>query len=295
MQDPFSARIEDGRLYGRGALDMKAGVAASLGAVEELACAGRLKGDVIFAGVADEEDRSLGTRALLRETRADAAIVMEPTGLEVATAHKGFAWAEIETRGRAAHGSRPEEGLDAIVHMGYVLVELAALERRMTSGPKHPLLGTGSVHASLICGGQELSSYPELCRLSVERRLVPDEDVTTFERELAEIIDRVAAQDSRFGVRCKPGYWARPLEVARELPWPQLVLRCARRALAAAVDFGVASFWTDGALLVEAGIPTVLFGPGGAGLHSTVEYVNVRDVEACSRVLVDVAREFCGV
>lgn len=294
MQDPFSGRIEGGRLYGRGALDMKAGLAAALGALEELVHAGRLRGDVIFAGVADEEDRSLGTRALLRDTRADAAIVMEPTGLEVATAHKGFAWAEIETRGRAAHGSRPDEGLDAIVHMGYVLVELAALARRLTSGPKHPLLGTGSVHASLIHGGQELSSYPERCRLSVERRLVPPEDLDTFERELRELAARVVAQDSRFGIRYELGYWARPLELARELPWPQLVLRCARRVVGAGTDFGVASFWTDAALLVEAGIPTVLFGPGGAGLHSTVEYVNVEDVEACSRVLMEVAREFCG-
>jgi acetylornithine deacetylase len=295
MTNPFSGRVEGGRLYGRGALDMKGGVAAALAAMEELARGERLKGDVIFAGVADEEDRSLGTRALLESVRADAAIVMEPTNLEVATAHKGFAWAEIETRGRAAHGSRPEEGLDAIVHMGHVLRELEELAQRLQTGPAHPLLGKGSVHASLIQGGQELSSYPELCRLSVERRLVPPENVTTFEAELRALTGRVAARDTRFGVRFEHGYWARPLELAREHPWPQLVLRAARRVLGASVKFGAASFWTDAALLDEAGIPTVLFGPGGAGLHSTEEYVDTEDVLKCSAALVEVAREFCSV
>src|SRR2546427_3889847 len=181
MEGPFSARVEGSRLYGRGAQDMKGGLAAALMAVEALAQAGPLEGDVIVAAVADEEYESAGTRAILRGgVSADAAIVMEPTGLEVVTAHKGFAWAEIKTQGRAAHGSRPDEGRDAIAFMGRVLGEIERLQAKLSAAPGHPLLGHGSVHASLISGGQEQSSYPSECRLSPERRLLPREGAATI-------------------------------------------------------------------------------------------------------------------
>ncbi len=214
MADPFSARVEDGRLYGRGAQDMKGGVAAALVAAATLAKERPLKGDVVVAAVADEEHKSLGTRALLEEVKTDAAIVMEPTGLEVGTAHKGFVWTEIETQGRAAHGSRPEEGLDAIAFMGRVLVEIEKLQEELKAGPRHPLLGCGSVHASLISGGQELSSYPERCQLSLERRLLPGEDAATFERELGAVISRLSKQDARLRARYALVYAA---EATRQL------------------------------------------------------------------------------
>ncbi len=296
MQDPFSARVEDGCLYGRGAQDMKGGLAAALLAVEELAKESRLKGDVIVAAVADEEHKSLGTRVLLEGgINTDAAIVMEPTGLEVVTAHKGFAWAEIETQGRAAHGSRPEEGLDAIAFMGRILGEIEGLQEKLDSSPRHPLLGCGSVHASLISGGQELSSYPERCRLSLERRLIPGEDAATFERELAQMISRLSEHDSRFRARLTMGYAAMALETPRESPVVQTLVECVRRVAGTQANFGAQSFWTDAALLAEAGIPSVLFGPGGAGLHSKVEYVKLDDVLLCAETLAECAREFCGV
>ncbi len=295
MEEPFSARVEDGCLYGRGAQDMKGGLAAALLAVEQLAKESRLKGDVIVAAVADEEHKSLGTRALLADgVKAEAAIVMEPTELEVVTAHKGFAWAQLETQGRAAHGSRPEDGVDAIALMGRVLGKIEKLQEKLDSGPRHPLLGCGSVHASLISGGQELSSYPERCRLSLERRLLPGEDAATLERELAEIISRLSEQDSRFRAQFTMSYAAMALETPRESPIAQTLVRCARKVAGSRASFGAQSFWTDAALLSEAGIPSVLFGPGGAGLHSGVEYVKLDDVLLCAETLAECARGVCG-
>ncbi len=294
MADPFSARIVGGRLYGRGSQDMKAGVAAMLVAAESLAAEGRPAGDVIVACVADEEYQSAGTRALIASgVRADAAIVTEPTSLEIVIAHKGFAWADIETRGRAAHGSRPEEGVDAIVLMGRVLVGIEQLQAELERKPPHTLLGHGSVHASLISGGQELSSYPERCRLSLERRLLPGEDASTFHHELERIIAQLSAQDPAFSARLKFGYAAQPLETRPEAPIAQTVLRCAAAVAGDRARFGGVGFWTDAALLAEAGIPAVVFGPSGAGLHAGVEYAVLADVQLCAEVLTACARAFC--
>jgi acetylornithine deacetylase len=294
MPDPFSGRLEDDRLYGRGAQDMKGGLAAALVAIETLAREGLEKGQVILAAVADEEYRSLGTKALLESgVRADAAIVLEPTAMEVATAHKGFAWAQVETLGRAAHGSRPEEGRDAVLHMGRVLSGIEELEQELTSRPKHPLLGRGSVHASLISGGQELSSYPASCRVSLERRLLPGEDGSTFERELADIITGLSQADPHFQARGTVTYAAPALETPRETPIAQALFDSARAVLGERARFGAASFWTDAALLTGAGMPSVLFGPGGDGLHSTVECVNLEDVALVAEVLVKCVRAFC--
>jgi len=294
MEAPFAARVESGRLYGRGAQDMKGGIAAALVAAAALAKGPPLKGDLVIAAVADEEHKSLGTRALLEEVTADAAIVMEPTGLEVVTAHKGFAWAEIETRGHAAHGSRPQEGRDAIAMMGRVLGCIENLQAKLDAAPEHPLLGHGSIHASVISGGQELSSYPAECRLSLERRLLPGEDAATLEREVADIIAHLSQEDSRFSARATIGYSALALETAQESPIAQKLLGCAQRIVGPRARCGTQSFWTDAALLNEAGIASVLFGPGGAGLHSAVEYVDLEDVALCAETLMACAREYCN-
>src|SRR5215210_2001495 len=192
MADPHRPRLEGDRLHGRGAYDMKAGLASALLACRELARAG-LAGDVVVAAVADEEHASLGVQELLGAVRADAAIVTEPTELELIVAHKGFVWAEIEVTGRAAHGSRPALGVDAIVRSGPVLTALGALDAALGERT-HPLLGRGSVHASVIEGGVELSSYPARCVIGLERRTLPGETAGDVERELAALLaDRRAA------------------------------------------------------------------------------------------------------
>ncbi len=295
MEAPFVPRESGGRMYGRGAQDMKGGLAAALLAVAELAREPRLKGDVMIAAVADEEWQSAGTRALLNKHRTDAAIVLEPTGLEIVVAHKGFAWAEVETTGRAAHGSLPREGRDAITMMGRLLVEIEGLQKKLESAPGHSLLGHGSVHASLIQGGQEMSSYPQSCRVNLERRLIPGEGAKALEIELDFMIFRLKSKDSSFDAAFRVGYSATPFETQRDAPIVRALAQSARQVLGARMRFGHVHYWTDAALLQDAGISSVVFGPGGAGMHSTEEYVVVEEVEQCARILADCARGFCGL
>ena len=180
MEAPFDPIEREGRLYGRGAQDMKGGVAAMIDAARVARSRGWRKGRLVIAAVVDEEYVSIGADALVGEWKADAAIVTEPTDLQIGVGHKGFAWATVETRGRAAHGSRPKDGRDAIMRMGRVLNRLERLDCELQARSPHPLIGTGSLHASIIEGGRELSSYPDGCRLQVERRTVPGESVQTF-------------------------------------------------------------------------------------------------------------------
>jgi acetylornithine deacetylase len=281
MERPHEPWLENGRLYGRGAYDMKAGLAAAMLAV---ASAPRLAGDVVLAAVADEEAAASGTEALLTSgPRADAAIVTEPTGLDVAIAHKGFAGFEIETTGRAAHGSRPERGIDAIARMGPILVELQALADRLQSGERHRLLGASSLHTSLIEGGQEYSSYPERCLLTGEWRTLPGHAPADVEAQLLELIAR-----SGSGADLRLLFTGDPFEVAEEEEIVQLVHRHAGTAIV-----GV-PYWADSALLAAAGIPTVLFGPRGGGEHEAVEWVELASVERLLDILLATARDFCG-
>jgi acetylornithine deacetylase len=288
MERPFDARLEHGRLYGRGAYDMKGSLAAVLLAGRE-ALHGRLRGDVIVAAVADEEAGSVGTEAVLERVRADAAIVAEPTGLTVGVAHKGFVGFEVVTEGRAAHGSRPDLGLDAIAKMGYVLLGIEALDRALRSEREHPLLGTGSVHAALIAGGQELSSYPAGCRLEAERRIVPGETPAGAEEELRLLVEGLAAADPEFRASVRVLFAREPFEIATADPFVELVRRQAGGA-----ELSGQAYWADSGLLGAAGVPTVLFGPSGEGAHAVVEWVDVASLERCYETYVVVARELCS-
>lgn len=284
MTDPFSPRIEAGRLYGRGGYDMKGGLAAIMLAAARVAGTG-LRGDVIVTGVCDEEYASIGSEAIAARVPADAAIVTEPTGLQVCVAHKGFLWLEIETEGVAAHGSRPDLGIDAITAMGGILVGLDQLARELETGGSHPLLGPGSIHASLIEGGRELSSYPDRCLLSLERRTIPGDT-----RELVERQVRGLAGDA--AVRTM--FERTPFEVDPGASIVTAVRRHAGAVLGREPAVVGHSAWMDAAVLSAAGIPTVVFGPSGAGAHATEEWVDVASVAACADVIEAVAREFCG-
>jgi acetylornithine deacetylase len=288
MADPFRPRIEGGRLYGRGAQDMKGGIAAMIAAAAALA-RDWTRGRLVVAAVVDEEHMSLGAEALVREWRADVAIVTEPTDLTLAIGHKGFAWVEITTHGRAAHGSRPDEGRDAIARMGRVLVALESRDRELRARPPAPFQGTASLHASLIHGGRELSSYPDRCTLQMERRTISGEDEAVVLDETRQILDALRRADPEFAADARveayrPAYC---LDPQHALP---AALAGALTATGRSASPQGMSFWTDAAILAAAGIPSVLFGPGGAGLHSTTEYVNIDDVYACADVLIAAAR-----
>ena len=293
MAEPFEARVENGRLYGRGAHDVKGGLAAMLAATVILGKGPQQGGEVVAAAVVDEEYRSSGTEALVGSVQADAAVVFEPSDLKILVAHKGFAWFRIETRGVAAHGGRPAEGVDAIAHMGRVLVALEALDHKLRSVPPHPRLGTPSVHASLIEGGRELSSYPDRCRLQIERRTIPGELESEISSELNELLRRLSEEDPRFQAEYELRFARQPYELSTSHALPQAMARAVERATRRSVEFGGLTAWTDSALLAAAAIPSVIFGPGGAGLHGLDEYCHVQDIFDCRDVLVELAREYC--
>jgi len=292
MPTPLDGRIDGNRVYGRGAWDMKGSLAAIMLAARDLAAAPPA-GNVLITAVVDEEYASIGTQAIVQRYTADGAIVTEPSQLELGVAHKGFMWFDIMVQGLAAHGSRPELGIDAIAKMGPVLTGLAALEDQLIAGERHPLLGRGSVHASLIRGGSELSSYPASCTLSIERRLLPGEPPALAEQELQKIIDIAAAADPALRATLETGLYRAPFEQALDDRIVTIVRDAAASVLGTPPPLVGEWGWMDSALLAGAGIPTVIFGPAGAGAHSDEEWVDLDSLEQCRQIYVHAARSFC--
>lgn len=288
MARPFEPEERDGRLYGRGTQDMKGGLAAMIDAARVARERGFRTGRLIVAAVVDEEYASLGADALVRNWTADAAVVTEPTGLQVGIAHKGFAWIEVRTAGRAAHGSRPLDGRDAILRMGRVLGAIEALDRSLQARTPHPLIGTPSLHASTITGGGEWSTYPDRCVLRLERRTVSGETGESALAEIHEILERVRREDPEFEASAVLSFARPAYEAPAGHALPRALAAAAARDGVPAPVAGM-SFWTDAAILGGAGIPTVVFGPGGAGLHSPDEYVELSDVVACRDALAALA------
>jgi len=281
VERPFEAVVRDGRLHGRGSGDMKGSLAAIMLAGAEAAGMG-LRGDVVVTAVADEEVGSIGTEAIVASLTADAAIVAEPTDERIVVAHKGFVVFEVEAHGRAAHGSRPDLGIDAIAAVGPVLTRITELDSRLRQGAGHPLLNTGSVHASLIEGGQEYSSYPAGCLLKGERRTIPGETVDDVMAELEEIITGT-------GATVRLPFHRGPFEIAPDAP----VVAALHRHLGHDRIGGVA-FWADSALLAQAGIPTVVFGPIVGDIHGVDEWIDLASLERCYDAYLAVARELCA-
>lgn len=291
---PFGAEERDGKLFGRGAADMKGGLAAMCAAAARAAARG-ISGEVIIAAVADEEHNSMGTRELLRRgVRADAAIVGEPTGLAVMPAHKGFAWIEIDVHGRAAHGSRYEVGVDAILDAGLVLGELAALERDALPARRHPLLGRPSLHVSTIEGGTGWSTYPDRCVIRVERRTLPTEHA---DEPLAEVLAAVARARKRrtsLAAEARLVFSQAPSEVASNAPIVA-ALSAALTERKEPATIGGMTAWTDAALLNAAGIPAICFGPGDIALaHAAEEWIDTGEIERATDILEALIIDWCN-
>lgn len=290
--DALEPRIDGDRLYGRGSFDMKGGVAAMMVAAARAKAAG-VRGDILVACVADEEYASFGTEEVARTFKADAAIVTEPSHLELTIAHKGFVWFDVIVEGRAAHGSRPDLGVDAIAKAGKFLVALEEYGKRLRANPTHAILKSGSVHASKIDGGAEISSYPARCRISLERRTIPGETPRTVQAELEAIVNEIADGDADFRAIVEPGLNRGPFEVPETEPIVATLDRAAMKTLGRAPARRGEPFWTDCAILKEASIPCVMFGADGAGAHAATEWTTLSSVRTLSDILTETAVEFC--
>lgn len=298
MSLPHQPVIDGDRLLGRGALDMKGSLAVILSVVEACAQSG-LAGDLVIAAVADEEGSSLGMEAVLRRMaeigcRPDAAIVAEPTDLKLCVAHRGFAWATITTHGRASHTALPGEGIDAVARMGRVLVALEDLDRSLQSLPAHPLIGGGSVLASLIRGGSELFTTPAECRIDLVRRTLPGQSAADVTEEIEGLLSELRARDPKFAATFELKLYRAPLEIPAGSPIVAALASSAEKALGSRPATFGAPYWTDAGLLAEAGIATAIFGPGGEGLHSDVEWVSLSSLESLAAILTDTAKAFCS-
>ena len=291
--DPFDPRIVGGRIHGRGSCDMKAGLAATLAVARRVARETPSRGELVVAFTSDEEYASIGLQHLLDGgLTADAAIVCEPTSLALLPANKGFAWFELLFRGRAAHGSRPDLGVDAIRHAGRFLSALDSLESDLLARKPHALLGHASLHAGTISGGTAPPVYPAECRLTMERRLLPGEELPDVEAELREAVERAGRGVSDWSVELSRGLTRKASEIDPSHP---LVERLLKAIDAEGVPPRVEGMtaWVETAFLTESGIPAVCFGPGSlAQAHTAEEWVEISEIEAAARILEAFTREF---
>jgi len=295
MAEPFSGAIRDGKLYGRGAYDMKGSLAACMAAAKALKDSGaRLRGDVLVAAVADEEYGSLGTSDMITHVKVDGAIVTEPTALEVCLAHKGYLWIQVEVAGRAAHGSKFELGIDANMKMGHFLCGLSELESDLRSRPPHPLVGPPSLHAAMLSGGAGLSTYAPSSTVQIERRTVPRESEAQATAEIQAIVDRLAAQDADFHATVRSFFVRDPFEVPASAGIVKAVDRAAAKVRGCPAAHVGDTPWMDAALLQAAGVETVVCGAGGAGAHADVEWVDVESVVKLAEILAEAAADYCG-
>lgn len=292
--EPFTPVIRDGRLYGRGAFDMKGGIAAMLAAAAA-AAATPLRGDVVVTLVADEEFGSRGTEEVLARYTADAAIVTEPSGLELTVAHRGFAWFRIDIEGLAAHGSQPELGVDAIAHAGKVLAALDALRATMDVRPRHPLLGQGSVRVSTIRGGVDAATVAPSATLTIERRFLPGESPEAVEQELRSALDGLLDSETPGVARATlTRLVARGAFEASDGDLLAIASAHAERVLGHPAVRRGEPFWTDAGLIAEAGIPCLVIGVDGGGAHADIEWATIESIERLSELLEGVIVEFCG-
>ena len=295
MAEPFSGALRDGRVYGRGAYDMKGSLAACMAAAKALVdCGTHLRGDLLVAAVADEEYGSLGTSDLIGRVKVDGAIVTEPTALEVCLAHKGYLWIEVEIAGRAAHGSKFDQGIDANMKMGQFLARLSGLERDLRARTPHPLVGPPSLHAALLNGGTGLSTYAASSKVQIERRTIPGETEAQAVAEIQAIVDALASEDAAFRAEVRPFFVRNPFEVAPDARIVQAVDRAVAKVRGQAPAHFGDTPWMDAALLQEAGVETVVCGATGGGAHADVEWVELDSVIQLAEILAEAAVDYCA-
>jgi acetylornithine deacetylase len=278
----FDPVRKGGRLHGRGACDTKGSVAAMLLALCDLAESKRRprETEIVFAGLIDEENAQAGSRALVRSGfKADLAIVGEPTRLQIVTAHKGSLWLRLETRGKAAHGARPELGKNAVHAMARIVDTLETEYAAKLKKRRHPLLGSGTINVGTIQGGTQPNIVPPHCSITIDRRTLPGETETGVRREITDFLSQRGLKAAFASEKIAP---CLPMETDFKLPLVQHFLRSAGQRRPVGVDF-----FCDAAVLAAARIPSVVFGPGDiAQAHTVNEWISLASVERAQRMLL---------
>lgn len=271
----FTPRIRDGRLYGRGACDTKGSISAMLSALLELAQTGTHPSstEIIFAGLVDEENAQAGSRALAAGgLKADLAIVGEPTRLKLVTAHKGSLWLKLETRGKAAHGSRPELGQNAVHAMAIVVDFLETRYASWLSRRHHPLLGCATISVGVISGGTQPNIVPDYCSIQVDRRTLPSETEPEVVHEISGLLRHHGLDAEVVSGKLDP---CPPMETNPHHPMVLQFLRTLRQHRPVGVDY-----FCDAAILSQAGIPSIVFGPGDiAQAHTSDEWISLKSLD----------------
>jgi acetylornithine deacetylase/succinyl-diaminopimelate desuccinylase-like protein len=291
--EALAPRLDGDRLYGLGAVDDKAGCAAMLLTLRALAASPPASGTLIAAFVADEEALSIGTEKLVRRPGIDAAIVIEPHGLdEVVVAHQGFGWIDIITRGVAAHGSAPDQGVDAIGHIGQVITGLRALDAGSLAATAGSPCGKTVYHASTISGGTDYATYPTLTTLGIEIGTQPGEQLASRVAEIEAIFAAIAADDPAFRGEIAVRLEREPFTAAGHEQLLQTLNGAFEQVRGRAPEQVGLNAWTDAALLQSAGIPTILIGPAGGNLHAPGEWVSIPELAQLCDILECTARKF---
>jgi acetylornithine deacetylase len=273
---------KQGRIYGRGACDTKGSIAAMLSAVLEMAAGKQRPKEtaIVVAAVVDEENAQAGSRALAASGfKANLAIVGEPTKLQVLTAHKGSVWLQLETRGRAAHGSTPELGKNAVLEMAKIVQLLETEYASQLRERKHKLLGTGTINVGTICGGRQPNIVPDACVIKIDRRTLPGETETSVRREISRLLAKHKLSAKIFSTKLAPSL---ALETDHRLPLVQSFLQ----TIGQSRPMG-ANFFCDAAILSAAGIPSLVFGPGDiAQAHTEEEWISLTSLEQGKNLLL---------
>lgn len=288
MAEPFSGRIQDGKLYGRGSYDMKGSIAAILGAAKAVREAGRtLNGDLVLSFVADEEYESFGAEALVKKIRTDDCIVAEPTDLKLCTAHRGFGIWKIISKGKTAHGGNHHLGVDANANMGLLMAELYRWSERLQKNKVHPLCGAASMHLPLVNGGRSLFVYSHECEIHVERRTLPGESREEIEIEIEKLLDELKKNYPGFEASLELVIWRSPYEIEANRPIVMRVADVLEKVTEDQPKLIGHTWWEDSAIFGDAGIETVVLGPKGGGIHEDVEWVEMESVAELARVFCD--------
>ena len=291
MPEPFAARIEGTKLIGRGTSDMKGGVAGMVVAAEALAAQG-VAGRIVLALVADEEDASIGTEELIAHgVTGDVCIVGEPSWMNIAVAHRGFAVTKVSITGKAAHSSQPQHAVDAIAGLGRLITAVHAANDALSKAQPHQYLEPAAFAVTVVNGGSAPFTIAAHADAIVEKRTLPGETGESVVAEVQAMLDDIATLDSSFDARVELVMARDAWEVVEDSAASELI-GCLQRQQPA--DRVGAPYWMESALWDAAGVPSVVFGPAGGGMHAINEWVELDQLHAYPVILVDAIREFLG-